>query len=64
MDRRQAAKEILSAVVVLGSQKPTSMVPMRAQGESLALHLRFSTPTGWRLGSSAGQWAYPPPELP
>ena len=46
MDRRQAAKEILSAVVVLGSQKPTSMVPMRAQGESLALHLLLLHPNG------------------
>ena len=43
MDRRQAAKEILSAVVVLGSQKPTSMVPM---GESLALHLLLLHPNG------------------
>ena len=46
MDRNQAATEIFNALIALCNREPAPRVQMRAQGESLGLHLLARHPDG------------------
>ncbi len=46
MDRNQAATEIFNALIALCNREPAPRVQMRAQGESLVLHLLARHPDG------------------
>ena len=46
MDRNQAATEIFNALIALCNREPAPRVQMRAQGESLVLHLLARHPGG------------------